>query len=590
VTPHRCPSSHRREVSLVLGILVALCAAVARAETPVTTALCGHIHLVSDHKVEATDMERRLACGDDKNPPWSDVPANQAKLFLSSFLQGRGYYRPTFTIVDERMVVALGEATLVQEIQTQGAPPTLLISRYWQPPGKPLTPKLLDDLEDWVRSELKATGYPCPTVTSRANTDTGQITVSMVAGAKQVIAAIEADDVPGVDPGVIRRNDAFHVGDEFNNNWLGLTANRITRKDLLLSTHFFARCTPAGAMVSQKSIPGLPRQATAGFGYNTERGPLARATFHNSRLDRTASSYTLNLQLSQRLQNFTARGEWYVLREPTRFHIEPMLQIQRADENTFEARSGKIRLAPASTFDNATYGVAFAFGPALELVRTIRGDGPVYSHIVALDGEARLMTHDFEYYHPTPRSGYALGLGSTLAMRALGSGVDFQRLMFDGQALWNVRDLAPPLIVLGMRGSVASTVIGAGPEHLAELPPMYRHFLGSSTNMRGFAREALPTGGKGALTAAYLGLEARLAAGLPAGLQPLLFYDMGKTGRTSLQLDRPLYYSPGLGMRWQSPLGSLRLTAARGMVAHASADERRGLERWVFYLSFGEEF
>jgi translocation and assembly module TamA len=175
-------------------------------------------------------------------------------------------------------------------------------------------------------------------------------------------------------------------------------------------------------------------------------------------------------------------------------------------------------------------------------------------------------------------------------MRALGSGVDFQRLMFDGQALWNVRDLAPPLIVLGMRGSVASTVIGAGPEHLAELPPMYRHFLGSSTNMRGFAREALPTGGKGALTAAYLGLEARLAAGLPAGLQPLLFYDMGKTGRTSLQLDRPLYYSPGLGMRWQSPLGSLRLTAARGMVAHASADERRGLERWVFYLSFGEEF
>ena len=564
--------------------------AVAMANGAVTTMLCNHIQLISDHQIDATDMERRLACGDDKNPPWSDVPTNQAKLFLSSFLQGRGYYHPQFVSVDQRLVVQLGEVTLVHEISTQGAPQSLMIRRYWQPPGQPLKPSVLDDLEDWVRSELKSTGYPCPTVSSKANTDTGDIALLIATGPKQQITAIEEEEVPGVHPGFMRRNDAFHIGDEFNNNWLGLTANRITSKDLLLSTHFLARCSVDGATVMQKAIPGLPRQATAGVGYNTERGPLLRATLYNSRLDSSASSYTLNLQLSPRLQNFTAKSEWYLSRAPTRFHLAPLLQLQRTDENSFEAQSGKIRLAPASTYDNSVYGLAFAYGPAIEQVRTRRGDGPAYSHIVALEGEARFMTHDFEYFHPTPRSGYAALLTTTSASTALGSDADFQRIAIDGQALFNVRDLAPPLLVLGMRGSAASTIIGSDPAHLAALPPTYRHFLGSAANLRGFARGALPTGGKGALTAVYLGMEARLAAGLPAGLQPLIFYDMGKTGRTSLQIDRPLYYAPGIGLRWQSPLGSLRLTAARGMVAKASTEERRGLERWVFYFSFGEEF
>ena len=577
-------------LALLAASIWLLVESVAMANDVVITKLCNHIQLISDHAVDATDMERRLACGDDKNPPWSDVPANQAKLFLSSFLQGRGYYHPRFTSVGLHLEVQLGEVTLVHEISTQGAPQSLMISRYWQPPGQPLKPSLLDNLEDWVRSELKATGYPCPTVSSRANTDTGDITLLIATGPKQLITAIEAEDVPGVNLSAMRRNDAFHLGDEFNNNWLGLTANRLTAKDLLLSTHFLARCSVDGATVIQKAIPGLPRQATAGVGYNTERGPLLRATLQNSRLDSNASSYTLNLQLSQRLQNFTAKSEWYLRRTPGRFHLAPLLQVQRNDENSYEAQSGKIRVAPASTYDSSVYGLAFTYGPAIEQVRTRRGDGPAYSHIVALEGEVRFMTHDFEYFHPTPRSGYAFGLASTSATTALGSDADFQRLAIDGQALLNIRDLAPPLLVLGVRGSAASTIIGAGPAHLAALPPTYRHFLGSAANLRGFARGALPTRGQGALTAAYLGMEARLAAGLPAGLQPLIFYDMGKTGRASLQMDRPLYYAPGIGLRWQSPLGSLRLTAARGMVAKASTEERRGLERWVFYFSFGEEF
>ena len=78
---------------------------------------------------------------------------------------------------------------------------------------------------------------------------------------------------------------------------------------------------------------------------------------------------------------------------------------------------------------------------------------------------------------------------------------------------------------------------------------------------------------------------------LPHGLQPLVFVDAAVVGRSSFKLDPNVYWSPGLGIRWNSPVGSVRVTVARGLVwRRDSAAEVLIKPQWQFFLSLGAEF
>ncbi len=123
------------------------------------------------------------------------------------------------------------------------------------------------------------------------------------------------------------------------------------------------------------------------------------------------------------------------------------------------------------------------------------------------------------------------------------------------------------------------------------LAPDMRFFLGGDSNMRGIALNGLPTDQNGFLTVAYDGLELRLADALPYGLQPLLFLDAAMAGRADVHLDPDVYWSPGAGLRWKLPVGSIRGTVARGLVWHRdSTAPPLYPPHWQLFLSFGEEF
>ena len=61
-----------------------------------------------------------------------------------------------------------------------------------------------------------------------------------------------------------------------------------------------------------------------------------------------------------------------------------------------------------------------------------------------------------------------------------------------------------------------------------------------------------------------------------------------RAGLTTETVDSPLYTAPGLGLRWASPVGTLRATLARGFASRQLAEDP--IPNLQFFLSFGREF
>jgi translocation and assembly module TamA len=105
--------------------------------------------------------------------------------------------------------------------------------------------------------------------------------------------------------------------------------------------------------------------------------------------------------------------------------------------------------------------------------------------------------------------------------------------------------------------------------------------------MRGFGLLELPENQIGDLTSVYGGFEVRLLDTLPIGIQPFAFVDVGVLGISPIDLETPIYWSPGLGLRLESPIGNFRVSLAHG---YLTGNPNPSASHFQFFFSFGEEF
>ncbi|MCG3120108.1 MAG: Outer membrane protein assembly factor BamA [bacterium] len=124
-----------------------------------------------------------------------------------------------------------------------------------------------------------------------------------------------------------------------------------------------------------------------------------------------------------------------------------------------------------------------------------------------------------------------------------------------------------------------------------------RFYAGGSASVRGWQRSQLgphlnetPTGGQSLLEGS---IEARFkifpaASGrLLHALGAALFVDFGNVWSTSLTYKiEEIRYATGLGLRYDTPIGPIRLDAARKSSLEMPIDKRH----WEFYLSVGQAF
>lgn len=546
--------------------------------------VCDRLVVKNSPGLGLTQSELALICSNPQIEAWSHITDTQALFYLKTFLEKRGYHNAKSERVGDKVVVTLGEPARVTSFVVDDAPENFGQRKMRRVVGEVLTPQLLNRVEERLLQRMQSQGFACPSQKLLADPATGEVRATLAPGQRGTVTAVYPEKVSGLNEEVLRRYDAFLLNHPFNGDWLRVTENRVVGEGLLQNTHFSPYCEGDKVTLRQKNVSGPPRLFAFGVGVNTERGPSLRASWKHVRFGETGSNVEFASSASFRLQDFTIKPKWYFLSYPSRYYFNPQLTIKHEDEKFFERYTGTLLLTPGRTWDNQDWGLTATLGPALNAQRVARGPGAKSTEFLSFNASVRMETHGHEFYRSSPQTGAAVELVGSVTEEAVLSNVTAQTARLSFEYLYNLLNYEPALVVFGLRGTLAATFVD--PAAIGKLPQNYKYFLGGSADMRGFGRNSLP-GPQGALTSAFLSAEIRLPDTLPWGFQPLVLFDIGAMGTKSLTLDPGYFYNPGFGLRWESPIGVLRGTLARGFSTLGPGDKRAG---WTLYLSYGEEF
>jgi translocation and assembly module TamA len=557
--------------------------------------ICSTVVFRNSPPFKFTADEIRLLCGSKENDSasqaWGTIPPWQAQMFLKAMLQKRGFHNSAYETHNDKLYVELGPPTLITHITLQGAPLELDTNRKRNIVRKELTPAKLDELQNWIIFELRHLGYPCPKADVTADYISGEVLVVVQAGTILKIVKVDSDLIGDLHPGVVRRYDAFHIDDQYDIWNVLLTESRIVDDNLVLGNHISTKCTPSGAVLYQNIEAGLPRLLQIGVGIDTELGPQFKVATHYSRMNQRGSSLDNTLTASFRIQDVKSQFKWYVLKTPSSFYIKPSVEVKRDSESNYTYVETAASFLPSASWDDHKHHYEASVGPSFQKDFLVSGIGPAESQYVLLNESLFLITHNFEYFKSEPQSGFKFGLSSLQGNKGLGSSITLNQLTISAEALFNLGHFSPPALVFGIRGLLGTLITPNFGSDLSNLPPGFKYYLGGTQDLRGFGRQELPVNsGLGAMTKAYLGSELRELALLPFNLQPFIFADIGALGSAPETLEQPVYWSPGFGLRWASPVGAFRVEAAHGYLLNAPLASDPALSHWQFYLSYGVEF
>ncbi len=539
-----------------------------------------------------TRNERILICGyAGGSEGWRSVPLSQAEFQIRVLMQRRGYLYPRFERTPRELRVWSGPRQHIRELRIHGDQGLLDASKKRHMTGHPLIADKLDEIYNWALLELRTRGYPCPYVEVKGQAWNGVVDVRVEPGSRRRIGELILN-LNGLDPQALARYQAMQPGDWYDIRATELTVARMLADGLFQSAYFTQVCRDGKVDLVLHSSLGSPRLLRLGFGASTEELPFADLWFKSSKLDERASSFTAKVHASPRIQSLSVGSELFWLPWSRRTYLGPRFRIERESEHAWEDLSAQWGADLGRLWDWKSIRWRTQGGPTVNYVNTVRGTGPDDVGYLSWEGQLYLMSYDFELFNRDQYEGWQAALGYRGQRKGVGSLLNADRLQFNAKYLWNIKNLSPPLLVLAVRGeliSVAANAGGIGQEPEA-LPREYRIFYGGDRNLRGWSRKAIDNNGIGYLTSLYLGLELRFVEELPRNLQPLLLLDLARLGRESFILEEPVFTSVGLGMRWASPIGTLRVSAARGRILWQDYHHPKYPEEWVYFISFGQEF
>jgi len=563
-----------------------------------TVAICPTVRFDKNIKFALKDMEKRLICGDQEldsiGQAWAVVPPAQAKYFLRGFLQARGFHQPVFFQDGDVLYVQFGPKTELRNFRVSGQP------AEWNPPqrrfifGEALTPTLLDELQSWTLSELKNIGYPCATATTRADPVSGEVLVSLAPDLPKIVKAFTDSGVSGLGPGVLDRYNAFRIGDLYREDLVTLTRRR-TQADGIVQTYAMnPRCAPDGVTILRDVILGPSRTVRLGAGGTTDRGAIVKGSVRANRIGPSASAAQAAVSLSYLYSNVNQQTadinyRYYDSASSARSYFETSAKFDHDAEAVLENQSFESKLLYGSSKEFAAGQFELRAGPTFLDSHLYRGQGPSDVTVTFLQTDLRWTSHFFEFFATSPREGENLLASILIAQKDAGSEFTAQKIQVQGEKIWNLLPFDPPLLLLAGRFNFASVF---SPEEAirAELPPRFLTFLGGDQDLRGFDPASLPRSGEGALSAATASLEVRLHNVVFRRADVFSFLDSGLLGAVAFVLHRPILMSPGLGVRYESPIGVFRVYVAQRFALDEEVGNLPYGQAYRFGLTFGQEF
>ncbi|RYZ95997.1 MAG: hypothetical protein EOP11_24100, partial [Proteobacteria bacterium] len=405
-------------------------------------------------------------------------------------------------------------------------------------------------------------GYPCPRVTPLALTDSNEIQLDVNAGPKTNFSIVESPAVRDLHPGVIDRYTAFREGQDFDVRLLELTSSRILLADLYLSSYYDVLCADGEyPKVVRRFVPAKPRLLTFGIGFSTEEGPRFNATFKWMRIDEPANSLESNLIASFRVQELATKFRYHLSPNVApNLELVPNVSVTHEENRAFEALRTQAGVNVAYAWERDSFQLRSEAGPSLNYSKNFRGAGPSDVTAIRVNTNFEASSHLYDYYQSDPRTGWMASLNTQSQFKGLLADQTYHRLLARHKILFNLGHFDPAFLILGWRGQAGTYLFNNRNETPRDVPADQFFYVGGIESLRGFQLNAFPGDKAGYLTAFYQGFELRTGTWFNFDIQPFVFFDMGMGGRRSLALDKNFYYAPGVGLRYNSPFGTVRAT------------------------------
>ncbi len=285
-----------------------------------------------------------------------------------------------------------------------------------------------------------------------------------------------------------------------------------------------------------------------GAGFSSDIGPRMRGTYEDRRINRRGHQLGGELLLSPVLKEASVSYR-RPLRDPVVEWLTYSAGIQEEDTVTSESSSARIAVSRVTQLGNdwlRTESLSFSVSDF---------------DIGTLGDRARLLMPSVSFGRRradaaiNPENGHRLSFGLRGTAEALGSSTEFAQ--FTADAKW-IRRIGNGRRVL-VRGNIGWTV----DKEFAELPPSVRFFAGGNESVRGFDFESLGTTDADGV---IIGGSRLLAASIEIdqlvhrNFAMAVFVDAGNAfdgGNIDARM------GAGIGIKWRSPVGPLRLYVAR---------------------------
>ncbi|MGE0383308.1 MAG: autotransporter assembly complex family protein [Gammaproteobacteria bacterium] len=351
---------------------------------------------------------------------------------------------------------------------------------------------------------------------------------------------------------LIRRFATFSAGDAFLESELLATQRALMDSDYFETVTVDPRrtdATPGEVPVTVTLRPRPRNRYSAGLGFGTDTGPRARAGWERRYVNDRGHRLFADARVSQALFGADAR---YVLPvgDPSRDAIT--LSAAVIAEQTDSAHSRRFQVGPSYSTVIGHWRANASLDFMVENFDVARDDGT--SRLLVPRLQLRRTWNDGA---AGSGDGRRLTVELAAADDALLSDVSFMQIRLGAKL---VRTLLPRTRLI-TRADVAASAVS----RFQALPATLRLFAGGDTSVRGFAFESLgPRDASGKvvggrhLVAASVEIERRIHGNWGVAL----FTDAGNAFDDS---PAPLHHSVGAGIRWQSPIGPVRLDVAAGI-------------------------
>lgn len=353
-----------------------------------------------------------------------------------------------------------------------------------------------------------------------------------------------------LEPGLIRGFLEFDTGMPYDSRLL----NRAYR-DLSFSGYFSRmELVPMTEEASDGAIPVRVLlepadriEYTVGAGFSTDSGPRGRAGYYNRRLNQDGHRFKSDINLSSVIQGLTAE------------HRRPMAD-PRSEWLSYTAA---LTHEDTDTFDSDTARVGFRRSKRISIgwMRTLSLDLSYDRFDVGSESErTRLALPAIAFDHiradrdEFPTRGRRLTLEVRGTSEYLGSDTSFLQATVSGRL---VRSISTDSRLLA-RATVGFTA----KSEFSELPPSMRFFAGGDESVRGFGYDTLgPEDDLGSVVGGSNLLVASIEyeRWLRGNFYGVVFIDAGNAFD---DFDVDPAAGAGLGLRWQSPVGPLRIYLA----------------------------